>query len=150
MIMLFSVMIMSRLFIMENLPQMIMAFLRGISDNPAILMIIVNLFMILIGMIMDDTSAILMATPILLPVVMELGIHPIHFAAILGVNIGMGCVMPPTAPFLFLGSRVGDVSITKMLPTSMWLLLFAWLPTLILTTYIPGLSLALPRAMNLV
>ena len=150
MIMLFSVMIMSRLFIMENLPQMIMAFLRGISDDPAILMIFVNLFMILIGMIMDDTSAILMATPILLPVFMELGIHPIHFAAILGVNIGMGCVMPPTAPFLFLGSRVGDVSITKMLPTSMWLLLFAWLPVLILVTYIPGLSLALPRAMGLV
>jgi tripartite ATP-independent transporter DctM subunit len=150
MLMLFSVMMMSRLFIMENLPQMIMDFLYGISDSPMVLIIFVNLFMILIGMIMDDTSAILLTTPILLPVVIELGIHPIHFAAILGVNIGMGCVMPPTAPFLFLGSRVGEVPVTKMLGPSMWLLLFAWLPTLILTTYIPSLSLALPRAMGLV
>jgi len=150
MIMLFSVMIMARLYIMENLPQMIMDMLLTISDNPAILIIIVNLFMILIGMIMDDTSAILLTTPILLPVVTQLGIHPIHFAAILGVNIGMGCVMPPTAPFLFLGSRVGKVPVTEMLPTSFWLLLFAWLPVLILTTYVPGLSLALPRAMGLI
>jgi len=150
MIMLFSVMIMCNLYIRENLPQMIMDNLLMISDNPAVLIIIVNLFMILIGMIMDDTSAILMTTPILLPVVMQLGIHPVHFAAILGVNIGMGCVMPPTAPFLFLGSRVGKVPVTEMLPTSFWLLLFAWLPALILTTYIPGLALALPRAMGLV
>jgi len=150
MIMLFSVMIMCRLYIMENLPQMIMDTLLTVSDNPAILIIIVNLFMILIGMIMDDTSAILLTTPILLPVVMQLGIHPVHFAAILGVNIGMGCVMPPTAPFLFLGSRVGKVPVTEMLPTSFWLLLFAWLPALIMTTYVPSLSLALPRAMGLV
>jgi len=150
MIMLFSVMIMCRLYIMENLPQMIMDTLLTVSDNPSVLIIIVNLFMILIGMIMDDTSAILLTTPILLPVVMQLGIHPVHFAAILGVNIGMGCVMPPTAPFLFLGSRVGKVPVTEMLPTSFWLLLLAWLPALILTTYVPGLSLALPRAMGLV
>ena len=150
MIMLFSVMIMCRLYIMENLPQMIMEFLLKVSDNPSILIIIVNLFMILIGMIMDDTSAILLTTPILLPVVLQLGIHPVHFAAILGVNIGMGCVMPPTAPFLFLGSRVGKVPVTEMLGTSFWLLIFAWLPTLILVTYVPGLALALPRAMGLV
>ena len=135
---------------MENLPQMIMEFLLQISDNPAVLIVFVNLFMILIGMIMDDTSAILLTTPILLPVVIQLGVHPVHFAAILGVNIGMGCVMPPTAPFLFLGSRVGKVPVTEMLGPSMWLLLFAWLPALILTTYIPSLSLALPRALGLI
>ena len=112
MIMLFSVMIMCRLYVMENVPQLIMDALLMISDNPTILLIFVNLFMIIIGMFMDDTSAILLTTPILMPVVAQLGVQPVHFAAILGTNIGMGCVMPPTAPFLFLGSRVSGAPIT--------------------------------------
>jgi len=101
--------------------------------------------MIIIGMLMDDTSAILLTTPILLPVVVALGMDPIQFAAVLGVNLGMGCVTPPCAPFLYLGARVGKAPVKEMLMPTFWFLLFAWLPTLLLTTYVPGLSLFLPR-----
>ena len=109
----------------------------------------VNLFLIVIGMLMDDTSAILLTTPILLPVVIQLGVSPVHFAAIMGVNLGLGCVTPPTAPFLYLGSRIGNAPIGEMMGPTMWFIAFAWIPTLALTTFVPGLSLFLPRLFGL-
>lgn len=150
MIMLMSVMMLSRLYVMENLPQMILDAMTAISSNPAVLTLMLNLFLILIGMLMDDTSAILLTTPILLPVAVGIGIHPVHFAAILGVNIGLGGVTPPTAPFLYLGSRVGNAPVNEMLGPTMYFIFFAWIPTLILTTYVPGLSLWLPRLLGYV
>ena len=149
MIMLLSVMMLSRLYIMENVPQMILNAMTSVTDNTVILILMVNLFLIIIGMLMDDTSAILLTTPILLPVVMQLGVNPVHFAAILGVILGLGCVTPPTAPFLYLGSRIGNAPIGEMMRPTLWFILFAWIPTLALTTFVPGLSLFLPRFFGL-
>ncbi|NLY19752.1 MAG: TRAP transporter large permease subunit [Tissierellia bacterium] len=148
MAMLFSVMILSRLYISENLPQMILGFLTSISDNPIIIMLMVNVFMVILGMLMDDTSATILATPILLPVVTAIGISPIHFAAILGVNIGMGNITPPTAPLLYLGGRIAGSDVKKMLGPNMALILFAWIPVLILTTYFPNIALFLPKLLG--
>ena len=150
MIMLLSVMMLSRLYVMENLPQMILDAMTSISSNPAVLTLMLNIFLILIGMLMDDTSAILLTTPILLPVAMGIGIDPVHFAAIVGVNLGLGGVTPPTAPFLYLGSRIGNAPINEMLGPTMYFIFFAWIPTLILTTYVPGLSLWLPGLLGYV
>lgn len=144
MIMLFSVMILSRLYVMEDVPGMILNALFSISDNPTVLLIFVNLFLVIIGMLMDDTSAILLTTPIMIPVIMALGVNPVHYAAIMGVNLGLGCVTPPCAPFLYLGARVGGASIKDMLGPTGWLILFAWIPTLIITTYVPQIALFLP------
>ena len=144
MIMLFSVMMLSRLYIMENVPQMILSAMTSVTDNTFWLIMMVNLFLIIIGMLMDDTSAILLTTPILLPVAVQLGIDPVHFAAIMGVNLGLGCVTPPTAPFLYLGSRIGNAPINEMMGPTMWFIAFAWIPTLLITTYVPGLALWLP------
>ena len=149
MIMLLSVMMLSRLYIMENVPQMILNAMTSVTDNTVILILMVNLFLIIIGMLMDDTSAILLTTPILLPVVIQLGVDPVHFAAIMGVNLGLGCVTPPTAPFLYLGSRIGNAPIGEMMGPTMWFIAFAWIPTLALTTFFPGLSLFLPRFFGL-
>jgi tripartite ATP-independent transporter DctM subunit len=149
MIMLLSVMMLSRLYIMENVPQMILNAMTSVTENTVLLILMVNLFLIVIGMLMDDTSAILLTTPILLPVVIQLGVSPVHFAAILGVNLGLGCVTPPTAPFLYLGSRIGNAPIGEMMKPTMWFILFAWIPTLALTTFFPGLSLFLPRLFGL-
>jgi tripartite ATP-independent transporter DctM subunit len=143
--MLLSVMMLSRLYVMENVPSMILNFLTNISENPAVIMIFINIFIVIIGMIMDDTSAILLTTPILLPVVLAIGVDPVQFSAILGVNIGMGCVTPPCAPFLYLGARLGNAPINPMIRDTMFYIAFAWLPTLIVTTYVPGFALWLPR-----
>ncbi len=150
MIMLFSVMILSRLYVMENVPQKILSLMTSVTENTLVLILMVNLFLIIIGMIMDDTSAILLTTPIMLPVVIALGINPIHYAAIMGVNLGLGCVTPPCAPFLYLGSRVGGAPINEMLKPTGYFIAFAWIPTLLLTTYVPKLSLFLPSLLGLV
>lgn len=150
MVMLLSVMMLSRLYVMENLPQMILDAMTSVSDNTFVLIMMLNLFLIIIGMLMDDTSAILLTTPILLPVAIQVGIHPVHFAAIIGVNLGLGCVTPPTAPFLYLGSRIGNAPINEMMGPTMYFIAFAWIPTLLLTTYVPGLSLWLPRLFGFV
>lgn len=149
-LMLLSVMMLSRLYIMENVPNMILELLMAASENKYVLIFMINIFLIIIGMIMDDTSAILLTTPILLPVAIELGIHPVHFAAIMGVNLGLGGVTPPTAPFLYLGSRIGRVPVVEMMKPTMWFIIIAWIPTLILTTVFPELALFLPRKLGLI
>mgnify|MGYP000441202053 FL=1 len=101
--------------------------------------------MVIIGMIMDDVSGILLCTPILLPIVTELGIHPVHFAAILGVNLGMGNITPPTAPMLYLSGRICGAKINRMLSPTLIFIIFAYVPTLIVTTFIPELSLTIPK-----
>lgn len=143
--MLYSISVLSRMYTMENLPTKILAFLTAISDNKIIILLIINLFLVLLGMLMDDTSAILLSTPLLLPVIVKLGVSPIHFAAILGVNLGLGCVTPPTAPLLYLAGRIGKAELKDMLYPTLIIILFAWIPTLLLTTYIPQLSLFLPN-----
>ncbi|MDR1731243.1 MAG: TRAP transporter large permease [Synergistaceae bacterium] len=145
MTMLFSVMILSRLYVSENLPKMILTFLTSISENRTIILVMINIFMIILGMLMDDCSATILAAPILLPVMTALGVSPIHFAAILGVNIGMGNVTPPTAPLLYLGGRISGAEVRDMLGPNLALIIFAWLPTLVVTTYIPAFGLFLPR-----
>lgn len=145
MAMLFAVNILGRLYITENLPDMILGLLTSISSNKYVILLMINLFMVIIGMLMDDCSATILVTPILLPVVTSLGISPIHFAAIVGVNVGMGNITPPTAPLLYLAGRVSNAEIKHMLPITFALIAFAWLPTLLLVTYIPQISMFLPK-----
>ncbi|MFA5621390.1 MAG: TRAP transporter large permease [Thermovirgaceae bacterium] len=145
MVMLYAVMILSRLYIMEDLPTQILNLLMAVSTNRYAILFMINIFMIIIGMIMDDVSAVLLSTPILLPIILKLGFSPVHFAAIVGVNLGMGNITPPAAPLLYLGGRVGNAPINEMLMPTVWMLLFGWLPTLALTTYVPGLATFLPN-----
>ena len=145
MVMLYIIMILSRIYIMEDLPQLAMSFLFSISQNKYIIFILINIFMIMVGMLMDDVSAVLLVTPILLPVVKNLGMSPIQFAAIVGVNLGFGNVTPPTAPLLYLSSQLNGAKATETLAVTLYMLVFAWLPTLIMTTYIPILSEWLPK-----
>lgn len=145
MVMLYSVMLLSRIYIMENLPDLVMGFLTSVSSNRYVLMAMINLFMIIFGMLMDDVSAVLLCTPILLPVATRLGISPTQFAAIVAVNLGMGNVTPPTAPLLFVGGHLAGARIDEMMPTALIMIVFAWIPTLIVTTYIPGFATFLPK-----
>lgn len=150
MTMLFSVQILCRLYTSENLPSTILGVLTAISDNTTVILILINVFMIILGMLMDDCSATILAAPMLLPIMTELGISPIHFAAILGVNIGMGNVTPPTAPLLYLAGRISKAEVKDMLGPDLALILFAWLPTLIITTYVPAYGTLLPSLFGLV
>jgi len=96
-------------------------------------------------MIVNDATAIILIAPLLLPLMNALGINPIHFAAIMGVNTAMGGVTPPYASILYLGARIGNVKVTKVIPPAMLLMLTGYLPVVILTSLWPDLALFLPR-----
>lgn len=146
MVMLGTIMVVSRILVMNNVPSMILDGLMQVSgNNKYIVLLMINIFMVIIGMLMDDVSGTLLLAPILLPIGMGIGVNPYHMAAILGVNIGMGNVTPPTAPFLYLGGRICKVDTKSMMKPMIFILIFAYLPTLILTTYIPEISLWLPK-----
>lgn len=135
----------ARLFTMENVPQDIMGGLMGLSDNPVVILLLINLFLIIVGMLMDDISGVLLASPLLLPVIQEIGIHPVQFGAIIAVNLGMGLVTPPTAPILYFAGLVGNARVQTMLKPTLAFVLLAYLPVVLLTTFFPQLSLWLPR-----
>ena len=145
MVMIFCTMMLSRIYIMEDLPGLITGFLEGFSVSKNVVLLGVNILLLIMGMLMDDTSAMLLTAPILIPVLQEFGVDPIQFAGIIGVNLGIALLTPPTAPCLYFGSKVMGMDIVSMLPTTLKILVFAYMPTLILTTYIPGITLWLPK-----
>ena len=144
-LMVFFVMILSRLYVMENVPQRLVATLTGVTDNKYLLLLMVNLFLIILGMLMDDFSGTLLAAPLLFPLMKAIGVHPIHFAAILGTNLGLGNVTPPTAPILYLAGRIGKCKFDELITPAVIFMLFGAIPVVLLTTYFPVLSLALPH-----
>ena len=145
MLMLMSAMLFSRILVIERVPDQLLNILQNISTNRYFLVLIMNLIMIFCGMLMDDGSAIMLSTPLLLPLVKSIGMHPVHFAAILGVNLGMGLITPPVAPMLYFASQVGKAPVSEMIKPTMKFILFAWLPTLVITSLFPQISLTLPR-----
>ncbi len=144
-LMLFFVTILGRLYTMKQVPMQIASFLLGFSDNKIVILIMVNVFLIIIGMLMDDLSGTMLSAPLLMPLMLKIGVHPIHFAAILGTNLGLGNVTPPTAPILYLGGRIGNVPIDQYIKPALIFMIFGNIPIIILTTYFPGLSMWLPR-----
>jgi tripartite ATP-independent transporter DctM subunit len=144
-LMLFFVTILGRLYTMQRVPMVIANFLISISDNKIVILLMVNIFLVIIGMLMDDLSGTMLVAPLLMPLMVQIGVHPVHFAAILGTNLGLGNVTPPTAPILYLGGRVGKVSFDQYVPTALIFMLLGNIPVIILTTYFPAFSMFLPR-----
>lgn len=135
----------SRLLTQAGIPQTVMEALLKVSDNKYVILLMINVFLVILGMIMDDTSAILLSVPILYPLIKELGISPYQFSALVGVNIGMGNITPPSAPFLYLSARIFKTDASKVMKPVLYMLLFGYLPVLILITYVPAVSLWLPE-----
>ncbi|MDR1071004.1 MAG: TRAP transporter large permease [Gracilibacteraceae bacterium] len=145
MVMIFMVMMLSRIYIMENLPDSMLDVINSVSQNRFVVLCLVNIFMIIVGMLMDDVSAMLLAVPLLLPIVDAVGVDRIHFAAIVAVNISLGCVTPPCAPLTYLAARLSNTPVAAMMKPTFFLILVVWLPALIIVTYVPQLSLFLPH-----
>ncbi|WP_300464174.1 TRAP transporter large permease [Desulfobacula sp.] len=144
-IMMLSVAIISRFFTMEDLPGQLLRLMQAVSSDKLVMLLMINCFLVVMGMVMDDISAILLCTPILIPIAIKIGVSPVQLAAIMGVNLGMGNITPPCAPLLYISSSINDAPINKMMRPAMAMITFGWIPTLILTTYFPSVSLWLPR-----
>jgi tripartite ATP-independent transporter DctM subunit len=131
-----------------QIPQQVTAFFTGISDNKYVVLAMINIMLLLLGCLMDMSPLILILTPILLPVVKLLGVDPVHFGMIMMVNLGMGLITPPVGTVLFVGSAVSELKI-GVVARAMKPFFIALFVVLMMVTYLPWLSLWLPRAMGL-
>ena len=138
-------MILSQMFVYESIPQQIVSSIFEITENKVLLLIFINIMLFLVGMVVNDVTAIILIAPLLLPLMNAIGVSPIQFAAILGVNTAMGGVTPPYASILYLGARIGKVKVTKVIPPAMFLIVTGYVPVVFLTSFWPDLSLYLPR-----
>lgn len=133
---------------MMQIPMKVTAFLTGLSSNPYVILLLINLLLLVLGTLMDMAPLILILTPILLPVVKTLGIDPVHFGMIMMVNLGIGLITPPVGSVLFVGAAVSKLKIGVVVH-AMRPFFVALFIVLMMVTYIPALSLWLPRAMGL-
>lgn len=137
-------MAMSWLFSYENLPQFISSVLLDNVSSPILIFLIINLLLLIVGTFMDMTPAILIFTPIFLPLVTAIGISPVHFGIVMVLNLCIGLCTPPVGSLLFVGSGVAKVKITKVIGPLIPFLI-AMVIILMIVTYIPQLALWLPQ-----
>lgn len=132
----------------ERVPQTAGAALLGLSDNTYVVLAVINVLLLVVGMFMDMTPAVLVFTPILLPAVTALGVDPVHFGIILIANLCIGLCTPPVGTCLFVGCSVGRTTIARVVPFAIPFFI-AMAIAMLLITYVPGLSLWLPRLLGL-
>lgn len=145
MIMISIMMIISQMLVVQNVPTRVFNMMTSISSNPKVILLLINLFLILLGMVMDDGSGVMLAAILLIPMADKLGISPYQMSAIIGVNLGMGNITPPTAPFLYMTSSLSKVDSIRIMKYCLIIICFAYLPTLLLTTYVPQIATFLPN-----
>lgn len=132
-----------------QIPQAVSAALLGLTDNYILILLIMNVILLIAGTFMDVTPAILIFTPLFLPIVKTFGMHPVHFGLILVYNLCIGNITPPVGNTLFVAIKVGNTSLAKTIPYMLWYYV-AILIGLLLITYVPFLSTGLPMAAGLI
>jgi tripartite ATP-independent transporter DctM subunit len=142
-------MAMSWFLAIENVPQNISAFLLGLTNSKILILLIINVLLLIVGMFMDMTPAVLIFTPIFLPVLKKFGVDPLHFGIVMIVNLCIGLCTPPVGTVLFLGCGIAQTTVTKAMRH---ILPFyaAMVVALLICTYAPDVSLALPRWLGLI
>ena len=131
-----------------QIPLKVTTFFTGVSDNKFVILMLVNVLLLVLGCLMDMSPLILILTPILLPVVKLLGVDPVHFGMIMMVNLGIGLITPPVGTVLFVGSAVAKLPIGAVTRAMMPFFIGLFV-VLLMVTYIPMLSLWLPRLLHL-
>ena len=116
----------------------------GFTDNKFVVLIMVNVFLLFVGMIVNDTTAIMLCAPLLT----AYNINPIHFGALMIVNLSCGCLTPPYASVLYFGMKVGNASFGEMMKNTLVFLLVGYVPVMLLTTYVESISMFLPRLLG--
>ncbi len=126
-----------------KVPATMIALMQRVSDNPIVVLLLINVILLILGTFMDMSPLIVITTPIFLPVASAFGVDPVHFGVILVLNLGIGLCTPPVGAVLFVGCAVGKISVGQAVKT-IWPFYGAAFATLMLVTYVPALSLWLP------
>ncbi|MBY5942424.1 TRAP transporter large permease [Halomonas sp. DP5N14-9] len=137
----------SYLLALYSVPELLSNTLLGITDNPLAILLMLNLILLALGMIMDMAALILICTPIFLPIAAQFGMDPIQFGIMMMMNLGLGLCTPPVGACLFVGSVVGKIKIEQTVRT-IWPFYLALFAALMLVTYVPALSMALPNMLE--
>ncbi|WP_194766588.1 TRAP transporter large permease [Tamlana sp. I1] len=141
-------MAMSWLFSFESIPALMSEFLLNQFSNPFVIFLIINIILLIIGTFMDITPAVLIFTPIFLPVVTELGMDPVHFGIVMVLNLCIGLCTPPVGTILFVGSGVANISVSEVIKPLIPFLIIM-IAVLLMVCYIPDISMFLPRLFDL-
>jgi tripartite ATP-independent transporter DctM subunit len=142
-------MAMSWILAYENIPSIVANSLVGMSDNPFMILLMINLVLLMVGVFMDMTPAVLIFTPIFLPVAIELGMSPLHFGIMMVLNLCIGLCTPPVGSILFVGCAIAKTSISQIVRPMIPMYVAMFL-ALMLVTYLPELSETLPRFFGLI
>ena len=142
-------MVLSWLFAFNNIPELISEHLLGDINSPITVLLIINIILLVIGIFMDITPAILIFTPIFLPIVTSFGIHPVHFGIVMVLNLCIGLCTPPVGTLLFVGSGVAHIEITKVIKPLIPFLA-VMIVVLFVVTYIPELAMYLPKLLGVI
>jgi tripartite ATP-independent transporter DctM subunit len=126
-----------------QIPAKVTHFFLGVSENKYVFLLLVNILLLLLGTFMDLAPMLLICTPIFMPVILKLGIDPVHFGMIMILNLGIGLITPPVGPTLFVGCAIGKVTMEEV-SKELWPFYGAMCFALLLVTYIPAISLWLP------
>jgi len=133
----------SIIMVLNHIPAALTNLFLSVSDNRVIILLMINVLLLIIGCFMEISAACIILAPILLPVVTNLGIHPVHFGIIMCVNLAIGLATPPVGPTLFVACKIGKTSIEEI-TMAIWPFLLASVAALLLITFVPWLSLVLP------
>ncbi|MFZ9131302.1 MAG: TRAP transporter large permease [Candidatus Pelagibacter sp.] len=147
-ILLFSFMI-SRIMVSESVPQELTEAVTNLTENKILILILVNIFLIFVGMIMDDLSVTVVIAPLMMPLMIHHGIDAVHYASIVACSVVIGANSPPVAPILYMACRIGKVPIHNAVMPAIKMIIFVALPLMFLVTFIPELSLFLPKILGL-
>jgi len=134
----------TRFLIREGVAQSFAAMMLGMFDSKVLVLLSINVFLLILGMFIEGIPILILAVPLILPLVAEFNINLVHLGAIIILNVGLGVMTPPFAMSIFVGSRLSGVPSGELIKPMMLLLVFVGIPVLLLTTYIPGLSCWLP------
>ncbi len=136
--------IFTRLLIQEGAAQSLAEGMLSISRNKYVILLSLNAFLLILGMFIDAIPILILAVPLILPLVSQMQVNLVHLGAVVIVNVGIGVITPPYAMSIFVGSRLSGVHYNKLVGPMMYFLFFVAIPVLMLTTYIPALSCWLP------
>jgi C4-dicarboxylate transporter DctM subunit len=132
----------SRVLTLMQVPQAVSGWILSVFTNKVVLLLVINIFLLIVGMVMDTTPAILILTPILLPIISSIGMDPVHFGVMMIVNLAIGFVTPPIGVNLFVASSLTEVPVMEIARKAMPMVGF-FLLALLLITFIPQISLCL-------
>lgn len=147
-ILLFSFVI-GRILVSERIPHELADLVTATVSDPVLVILLVIAFLVFIGALIDDVSVTVVIAPMLLPLMASVDVHPVHFGAIVATSVVIGSNSPPMAPVLFMSCRISNVSVQHAFKPAFQMMGMVAIPVMLLTTFVPEISLALPRWLGL-